>query len=165
MSAERERRSERRTSHRASAKLSMRVEGAPDDGQGIQIVTESQNISASGVYCHSDHYLAPLSKVALTIVLPRTVGARTAKELIKCEGIVVRCDSPGKRGDKHYELACMFSDMDDELRERLDQFVTWRNLQALRTAAGKAPAVKRTKVKRSLAGATAARPARPARGG
>jgi len=165
MSSKRTRRAERRTTHRANAKLSMRVEGAPDDGQGIQIVTESQNISASGVYCHSDHYLAPLSKVALTIVLPRTVGARTAKELIKCEGIVVRCDSPGKRGDKHYELACMFSDLDAGLRERLAQFVTLRNLQALRTATGKAPVAKRAKVRRSLAGATAARPARAARGG
>jgi hypothetical protein len=165
MSSKRTRRSERRTSHRANAKLSMRVEGAPDDGRSVQIVTESQNISASGVYCHSDHYLAPLSKVALTIVLPRSLGARTAKELIKCEGIVVRCDSPGKRGDKHYELACMFSSLDTELRERLDQFVTWRNLQALRTAAGKAPTAKRTKVRRSLAGATAVRATRAARGG
>ena len=96
MSSKRSRRSERRTSHRANAKLSMRVEGAPDDGRGIQIVTESQNISASGVYCHSEHYLAPLSKVALTIVLPRTLGAH-GERAGRREGIVVRCDSPGKR--------------------------------------------------------------------
>src|SRR5262245_647284 len=67
--------SERRQDPRADARLSMRVEGAPADGQTAQIVTESQNISASGVYCTSSHFLAPLSKVSLTIVLPRRDGA------------------------------------------------------------------------------------------
>jgi hypothetical protein len=129
------RRSERRGSNRADARLSMRVEGAPDDGDRTQIVTESQNISASGVYCSSSHYLAPLSKVALTIVLPRLPGGRGAKELIKCDGIVVRCEPPARRGERMFELACMFSGLDDRRRLMLEEFVTWRNLQALRAAA------------------------------
>jgi hypothetical protein len=113
----------------------MRVEGVPDDGQQAQIVTESQNISASGVYCTSQHFLSPLSKVALTIVLPRLPGATGRQELIKCEGIVVRCQPVAKRGDRRFELACMFSDLDVRRRNLLEQFVTWRNLQALRAAA------------------------------
>ena len=131
------RRSERRRSTRADARLSMRVEGLPADGEPPQLVTESQNISASGVYCTSPHFLAPLSKVALTIVLPRLPGG--TKELIKCEGIVVRCEAaaPRKPG-RGYQLACMFSDLASEQRERLDEFVTWRNLQALRAAANRA---------------------------
>lgn len=146
MAKARSRRTERRETTRADARLSMRVEGAEDAG-AAQLVTESQNISASGVYCFSDHYLAPLSKVALTIVLPRVPGSRGSKELIKCEGIVVRCDQPRKRGDGNYELACMFSGLEPEWRRRIDEFVTWRNLQALRSATrgnprlnGRAPA-------------------------
>jgi hypothetical protein len=126
--------SERRNRPRADARLSMRVESAPDLDTP-QIVTESQNISASGVYCTSSHYLSPLSKVALTIVLPKA-GARATKELIKCEGIVVRCQPSGKKNERSYELACMFSGLDPEHRVLLDDFVAWRNLQALRAAAG-----------------------------
>lgn len=129
------RRQERRSRPRADARLSMRVEGRPDDGQTTQIVTESQNISASGVYCTSSHFLSPLSKVALTIVLPRIPGTGGKQELIKCEGIVVRCLPLARRGDRRFELACMFSDLDERRRSLLDDFVAWRNHQALLAAA------------------------------
>jgi hypothetical protein len=126
---------------RADARLSMRVEGTRDEGARAHLVTETQNISASGVYCRSSHYLAPLSKVDLTIVLPRLPGTRGAKELIKCEGIVVRCESASARkSDKTFELACMFSGLDERRKEMLDEFVTWRNLQALASAVNGRPA-------------------------
>ena len=130
---------ERRGSERAAARLSMRVEAGATGA--ARIVTESQNISASGVYCHASHYLAPLSKVQITIVLPRTPGAGQAgQEFVKCDGIVVRCDQrPGERSETPYELACMFTGLDPDMRRRLDEFVTWRNLQALRAALGPAP--------------------------
>jgi c-di-GMP-binding flagellar brake protein YcgR len=151
------RRSERRRSTRADAHLSMRVEGDDPAGDSTKVLTESQNISASGVYCTSTHYLAPLSKVALTIVLPRLPGSTSSKELIKCDGIVVRCEpASAKKTEKHFELACMFSDLDGARRALLEEFVTWRNLQSLRAATtgpnGRRPA--------SKAGSAAARPTR-----
>ena len=130
---------ERRRTTRADARLSMRVEGSGEESVDGQIVTESQNISASGVYCMSSHYMAPLSKVALTIVLPRVPGGRSTKELIKCEGIVVRCEQSAKRRERPFELACMFSGLETDVRQRIDAFVTWRNLQALRAAARATP--------------------------
>ena len=142
------RRIERRRSTRADARLSMRVESAPAEGERTQIVTETQNISANGVYCTSLHYLAPASKVALTIVLPRLPGMPGAKELIKCDGIVVRCEPPAKRGAKGFELACMFSGLGERHRGLLEEFVTWRNLQSLRAAARASEGpVRRTKKK------------------
>ncbi|MEQ1833493.1 MAG: PilZ domain-containing protein [Candidatus Eisenbacteria bacterium] len=131
---------ERRTSARADAKLSMRVEAGAGAGSP-QIVTESQNISSSGIYCLSSHYLAPLSKVQLTIVLPRVPGSEgAAQELVKCESIVVRCDQrTGDRSETPYELACMFTGLEPERRRRVEEFVTWRNLQALRAALAPAP--------------------------
>lgn len=157
------RRRERRTSTRADARLSMRVEGGHVDGGTAQVVTESQNISSSGVYCLSSHYLSPLSKVQLTIVLPKLPGAKAAQELIKCEGIVVRCEStPSRRGDPHYQLACMFSDLEGQRRSRLEEFVAWRNLQALRDATRPARRAKPAAAARSGRSAAAAR--RPAAG-
>jgi len=137
------RRGQERRAERAEARLSMRIEGAPVDGARAQIVTESQNISSSGVYCVSSYFLAPASRVMLAIVLPRVPGTLGGKELIKCDGIVVRCQSPAKRGDKGFELACMFVGLDERRRQLLEAFVTWRNLQALRAAAGRADSGRR----------------------
>ncbi len=128
------RRKERRGTARADARLSMMLKGAPGDGDRAQVVTESQNISASGVYCMSPHYLAPLSKVNLAIVLPRLPGGRGAKDIINCEGIVVRCEAGAHKSERCYQLACMFTDLDVRRRQRIEEFVTWRNLQALRAA-------------------------------
>ena len=126
---------ERRGSERADARLSMRVEAGATAG-AARIVTESQNISASGVYCHASHYLAPLSKVQLTIILPRVPGGpANVQELLKCDGIVVRSEQrPTDRTGTPYELACMFTALEPGSRRRLEEFVTWRNLQALRAA-------------------------------
>jgi hypothetical protein len=119
---------------RADAQLSMRVEGGSADGALTPIVTESRNVSGSGVYCISPHYLAPLSKVALTIVLPHVPGRIARQRLLKCEGMVVRCQSgEGSKRDRGYELACCFLDLEPGARELLDEYVVWRNLQALRS--------------------------------
>jgi hypothetical protein len=112
----------------------MRLEGARQDGNLTQVVTESQNISASGVYCLSPHFLPPLSKVDLAIVLPRLPGGRGTKDIINCEGIVVRCDAGPRRSERQYQLACMFTELDPRRRQRIEEYVTWRNLQALRAA-------------------------------
>ena len=78
-------------------------------------------------------------------------GSTASKELIKCDGIVVRCEpGPGKKTDQAFELACMFSDLDERRRGLLEEFVTWRNLQALRAAAG-APNGERTRTRRAPA--------------
>jgi hypothetical protein len=155
---------ERRGSERVDARLSMRVEtaaaytGTAAGGSG-RIVTESQNISSSGVYCHASHYLAPLSKVQITIILPRVPGGETnGQELLKCDGIVVRCDQrKADHSDTPYELACMFTGLDPTMRKRLEEFVTWRNLQALRAALNNPPRKVGTVVRPTLrpGGATA----------
>ncbi|TMQ69942.1 MAG: hypothetical protein E6K80_10105 [Candidatus Eisenbacteria bacterium] len=155
---------ERRTSTRADASLSMRVEGEPQNGTLTHIVTESENISASGVYCSSPHYLAPLSKVALTIVLPNQKATQRSRRLLKCDGVVVRCE-PTRVGARPsvYELACSFIGLDPRHRLLLDDFVTWRNLQTMRSTPAKkrTPTTKRPRraTERSGARATKARPA------
>lgn len=150
------RKAERRRSTRVDAKLSMRVEGAHDGGHA-KIVTETQNISASGVYATASHYLPPLSKVQLTLVIPRIPGATRAQNLLKCDGIVVRCEmNPDKRRSNPYDLACMFAEADDQRRDLLEAFVTWRNLQALRAAV--APSPRRPAVAKKKAAARSATP-------
>jgi len=150
---------ERRKKARTDARLSMRLEGILHEGESAKLVTESQNISSSGVYCRSTHFLAPYSKVDLTIVLPRMPGVRAGNELLKCEGIVVRCDpASAKRGEKCFQLACMFSGLEPRHHDMLEDFVTWRNLQSLRAAAAAAQG-ERPSRSRAAATRTRARPA------
>jgi len=151
------RRKERRGTARADARLSMMLKGAPADGDRAQVVTESQNISASGVYCMSPHFLAPLSKVNLAIVLPRLPGGRGAKDIINCEGIVVRCEAGAHKSERRYQLACMFIDLDARRRQRIEEFVTWRNLQALRAATRPVRPARARKASPARARATARR--------
>ena len=154
---------ERRMNERAEARLSMRVDAGALAGE-TRIVTESQNISSSGVYCHASHFLAPLSKVQLTIVLPRVPGTRSNEaELVKCDAIVVRCNQrPSARTETPYDLACMFSGLEPVIRARIEEFVTWRNLQALRAAvAPPRPRRKPVRVVKSAAAVPARRKAVP----
>ncbi len=160
---------ERRKRARTEVRLSMRLEGMLLEGGPARVVTETTNISSSGVYCRSSHFLAPASKVDLTVVMPRMPGVR-AGTLLKCEGIVVRCDTVGsKRGEKGYQLACMFSGLEPGNRDLLEEFVTWRNLQSLRAAAaaaqGARPARPRAAAARSRTRTPSPRPRRSSSGG
>jgi hypothetical protein len=142
-------RSERRGNARADANLSMRLMSGPGSDGQPEFVTESENISASGVYCFSPHYLAPLSKVGLTLVLPDGGAEDPRNRLLKCEAVVVRCEQQARaaRG-RQFELACSFLGLDDDRRRLLDEFVTLRNLRALGAAA---PAARRRATARARA--------------
>jgi len=170
------RRRERRRMPRADAQLSMRVDGGVGEIDVTPIVTESRNISGSGVYCISPHFLAPLSKIGLTIVLPEVPGRKAGQRLLKCEAIVVRCQMmEGAKKTKAYELACSFLNLESETRAMLDEYVVWRNLKALRdgvrdgapraraTTGSAAGTTRRTTARRAVARAAAATATRTTR--
>jgi len=167
--------SEKREHPRVEARLAMQL--AEETLGEALVTTESLNISRGGVYCESSEYLAPLSKVALTVILPAFVkGGRTS--MLRTEGVVVRCESlPAVRGRKRYQLACCFTGLDADARGLLDQFVSWRALRGraaalARAAAGTGPVrkvvrkvVKRAKAavkKKVVRKAAAKKAARPA---
>jgi hypothetical protein len=142
--------SDKRQHQRVEARLAMQL--AEETLGEALVTTESLNISRGGVYCESPEYLAPLSKVALTVILPAFgIGDRT--RMLRSEGVVVRCESlPPLRGRKRYQLACCFTGLDADARALLDEFVAWRALR------GRAAALAR-----AAAGAGAGRPRKAAR--
>lgn len=138
--------SDKREHPRVEARLAMQL--AEETLGEALVTTESLNISRGGVYCESPEYLAPLSKVALTVILP-AMGAAERSTMLRTEGVVVRCDAlPSLRGRKRYQLACCFTALDAKGRAVLDQFVSWRALR------GRAASLAR-----AVAGAGRARPA------
>src|SRR5512132_2289249 len=123
---------ERRKSPRIAAKLAMQVSGGDESSV---LTTESINLSASGIQFQSRSFLSPLTKVSLTILLP-PFGRRLRRErIVKCDGIVVRCEEAeqAKRRPR-YELACCFLEVPEEERELLEQYVAWRAIRRVTLA-------------------------------
>ena len=161
---------------RVEARLAMQL--AEESLGDALVTTESQNISRGGVYCESAEFLSPLSRVALTVVLP-PFGAAGRSRVLRSEGVVVRCEAlPPVRGRKRWQLACCFTGLDSDMRALLDAFVTWRAQRGRAARTTRAPrattaprtarkvvtkkAVTRTTVARKAAGKKAA--ARPRAG-
>jgi len=148
--------SDKRQHPRVEARLAMQL--AEETLGEALVTTESLNISRGGVYCESAEYLAPLSKVALTVVLP-AFGTTQRPRVLRTEGVVVRCEGlVALRGRKRYQLACCFTGLDTEGRTLLDEFITWRALRSRRVTA---PPVKSRSRTAAKAKPKAKAPARP----
>ncbi len=131
---------ERRKWPRIPAKLAMQVSGQED---ASVLTTESINLSASGIQFGSRVFLSPLTKVALTLLLP-PFGRRLRRErMLRCEGVIVRCEeTPAPRRELRYELACYFTDLADPDRELIEQYVVWRTIRRIPALNGDASASK-----------------------
>ena len=109
-----ERRGARRVVERVSIGLA--------DG-GFAVTAETKNLSATGVYCSVDQFIAPMTKLQLEFELPE--GSRQVK--IQCRGVVVRVQpaivSP-ERG--RYDIAIFFSDLSEQHRSAIERFVGQR---------------------------------------
>ena len=132
---------DKRQHPRVEARLAMQL--AEETLGEALVTTESLNISRGGVYCESPEYLAPLSRVALTVVLP-AFGAGERPRMLRSEGVVVRCESlSAVSGRKRYQLACCFTGLDTDARALLDEFVAWRALRGRAAAKAGVRTVKR----------------------
>ncbi|HEY7729057.1 MAG TPA: PilZ domain-containing protein, partial [Candidatus Eisenbacteria bacterium] len=126
---------ERRKAPRVVAKLAMQVSELRDEASVV--TTESVNLSSSGLQFQSRAFLPPLTKVALTLLLP-PFGRLRRERLVRCEGVIVRCEEAMRALKRpRYHLACYFTDVAEEDRTLVEQYVAWR---ALRSLSGRAPA-------------------------
>jgi len=132
---------ERRKAPRVVAKLAMQVSEAKDDASVL--TTESINLSSSGIQFQSRSFLPPLTKVALTLLLP-PFGRRLRRErLVRCEGVIVRCvESERARQRPRFDLACYFTDVAEEDRTLVEQYVAWRGLRGVSARVGDRTAAK-----------------------
>lgn len=123
---------ERRKAPRVVAKLAMQVSEIRDDASVV--TTESVNLSSSGLQFQSRTFLPPLTKVALTLLVP-PFGRLRRERLVRCEGVIVRCEEAERALKRpRYHLACYFTDVAADDRTLVEQYVTWR---AIRTLSGR----------------------------
>jgi c-di-GMP-binding flagellar brake protein YcgR len=116
---------ERRKSPRIEARLALQVERKARGNGERPVSSESMNLSSGGLSCQIRSFVAPLTKVGLTILLPSFGRQGKKTQVINCEGVVVRCDSD-EAAQSTYEMACCFTDVRKEDRQMIEEYVGWR---------------------------------------
>ncbi len=136
---------ERRKAPRVVAKLAMQIAGVGEDA--AVLTTESINLSVGGLQFQSKMELPPLTRVALTLLLP-PFGRRLRRgRVVQCKGVIVRAtEIEMPRQKRKFELACCFTDMAEEDLALVEQYVVWRSLRRVTSARseGAAPAKRRS---------------------
>ncbi len=86
------------------------------------IQAETEDLSASGVYCTLSRFLMLMSKLELNFTLPDD-----ATHVIRCTGVVVRI-TPSEPRPNHtsYQAAIFFSDLSERDRAHVTAFVQRR---------------------------------------
>jgi len=107
---------ERRKSDRVNATLKLEVKVPRDDGSQETTTLETINISSSGIYFKADHFIEPMTKLAmvLEVSIPSDGGAGGFELApVPCEGIVVRIRPEIVEEDcSEYEVAVFFTNID-----------------------------------------------------
>ena len=109
---------ERRRAPRVAERVALAIRDA-----GVEVTTESKNLSASGVYCAMDRFIAPMTKLDVRFELPEGSRRRT----IRCAGVVVRVEpiiDNAERG--RYHVAIFFSELSARDRLAISRFVRQR---------------------------------------
>lgn len=93
---------------------------------GIDIITETNNISCSGAYAQVNQFVEPMTKLKIVMMVPVYQGEQIKQKKVMCEGVVVRCvNAPQTPG---FFIAIFFHDISLESRQILSQFVQ-RNIK------------------------------------
>jgi hypothetical protein len=75
------------------------------------------------VYFLSSRFIAPLTRLGLRLLLPEKEPG-VNEQAVDCTGIVVRCIPENPQPHvKQYEVACYFTDISAEFKERLSHYV------------------------------------------
>ena len=88
-----------------------------EDRSGPGVLNHVDNISCSGVLCHTVKPIPEMTKMGVVLELPDPVGRR-----IEAEGIVIRC-VPDEQGDDKFKVAILYTKVDDEDLDAIREYV------------------------------------------
>lgn len=110
---------DRRRGRRVQARLQIELQMEPG---GAAHPSDTIDISSNGVYFNSPRWIAPLTKLGLRLLLPDEESGTEVS--VDCAGIVVRVvpERPSAAVDR-YEIACYFTDVSPEFKDRLGRYV------------------------------------------
>lgn len=109
---------DRRRFKRARKNLAIKIKDRDAD-----FVTETKDISCVGAYCQIDGYLPVLTKLKITLLLPKTRGMKDPKH-ISCEGTVVRVEkSSDPLETNKYNIGIYFNQISRSDMKIIDRYV------------------------------------------
>ncbi|PID80065.1 hypothetical protein CSB20_08275 [bacterium DOLZORAL124_64_63] len=119
---------ERRRATRVDANLHLEVQiPSPEGGQETARL-ETINISSSGIYFKSDHFIEPMTKLSmdLEVLVPAEDGTPSGETAtVPCEGLVVRVKPEGPTdGCSEYEVAVFFTHIEPAGMVNLERHIT-----------------------------------------
>ena len=117
---------ERRKSQRVNANLNLEVKVPRPDGTQSVASLETINISSSGVYFRSDHFIEPMTKLAMDLEVKIPAGdGEEGTAFVPCEGLVVRSTPEVETaGCENYEIAVFFTHIEPEGMANLERHIT-----------------------------------------
>ena len=112
---------DRRTFARCEAQFPIRI-GAPE---ADAVATQTINISAGGAYCNVPHFIPPLTKMVVTMLIPVPLeGGILKHEVLQCHAIVVRVKPEVEtENTSSYEIGLWFSTISAPDRRKVLQYV------------------------------------------
>ncbi len=111
---------EKRRHPRIARRVSVRSEGQ------VAVDLETVDLSAGGLCCSASQFVPPMTKMALTLILPaNSNGENPVEELVSGEAIVVRTDR-SQSDNGGYRIALFFSRMEEKDRRKLHRFLQSR---------------------------------------
>jgi hypothetical protein len=118
MSQSKDKRRHPRVAHRIKVRSSSR--------EAVEL--ETIDLSAGGLSCTAPAFLPPMTRLALSLVLPTerpsAADKKNGHETVNGEAVVVRTEPPAPvDGKMTYRVALFFSRMDDADRKRLLDFL------------------------------------------
>jgi len=118
----------RRKADRVNANLKLEVKVPRVDGSQDTATLETINISSSGVYFKSGHFIEPMTKLAmvLEVSVPGDAGSDApVLAPVPCEGLVVRVRPEVEtEGCDQYEVAVFFTHIEAEGSANLERHIS-----------------------------------------
>jgi len=93
--------------------------------KGLDVITETRNISCSGVYCRVAKPLPMMSKIGVTLLLPTCRKNKVNSEKVKCNGVVVRSEPEiiEEADSVCQNVAIFFTDLSNKDRNKIAEYV------------------------------------------
>lgn len=112
---------EKRRQPRLEKNLPLRISAGE-----VDFVTETRNISSSGAYCRVSKYIAPLTKLNLTLLIPSLTQNKEKSHKVVCKGVVVRSQPVNSvNPPNEYSLAIFFNHIEKKDSILISQYVNW----------------------------------------
>ena len=120
---------DRRKSGRINASLKLEIKIPRVDGSPDTTTLETINISSSGVYFKSAHFIEPMTKLAMVLEVTVPAGGESVGKVglapVPCEGLVVRIQpETDVEGCDDYEVAVFFTNIEAEGALNLEKHIT-----------------------------------------